>query len=100
MKSLARVLMLASELHDAIEQLQRHKFFAGHGYVGTVAAFGSAAEEVPRLVNGLGPACQDQRPLVTELVSVRNQFVRTGAMNLHAGYEEHLRWLAVHAHFA
>src|SRR5712692_5257050 len=95
MKDFAWMLALAAEFHDAVQQLQGDKFFAGHYHIGIILAIGPSAEEIPRLVDGLGSARQDQRPGTAKSVSVGDDLVGAGTMNLHAGDEQHLRQLAV-----
>src|SRR5205823_8162049 len=95
MKDLAWMLALAAEFHDTIEQLQSDEFFAGDDDVGIILAIGSSAKEIPRLVDGLGPARQDQRPGTAKPVSVGDDLVGAGTMDLHARDEQHLRQLAV-----
>src|SRR5260370_1313420 len=51
MKDLAWMLALAAEFHDAVQQLQGDKFFAGDDHIGIILAIGSSAEEIPRIAN-------------------------------------------------
>src|SRR5438132_4826289 len=80
MKHLTRMLALAAEFHDAIEQLQGDKFLPGHHNVGIILTVGSATEEIPRLVNGFGAARQNQGARAAAPVCVRNQFISAGAV--------------------
>src|SRR5207253_3136130 len=82
MKGLAQVFAAATVLEKAIEQLQSHEFLACYGNVCTEPCFGTAGKEVPRLVNRLGPAGKNQRPLLAEFVCIGNQIVSAGAMDL------------------
>ena len=101
MEGLARMLVLSAGFHDAIEQLQQHEFFAGAGHIGVVGLpLMLEVEEVPRLVNRLGAAGNDQRPLVAEFVAVGDQFISASAVNLHRRNEQDLRRHTIKAHFA
>ena len=90
----------AAGLHDAVEQLQGDEFLAGDDHVGAVSSARARAEEVPRLVDGLGAAGQDERPVLAQLVGVGDHLIGAGAVDLHAGDEQHLRDVAVQAGLA
>src|SRR5437868_3272665 len=101
MESLAQVLAGSPRLHEAVEQLQEDKLLAGAGSVGVVStALVREVEEVPRFVDGLGAAGQDQRPRVAELAGVGDHLIGTSAVNLHAGDEQQLRRLAIEPRLA
>src|SRR5205807_8863625 len=86
-----------ARFHDAVEQLQHDELLTGDGDVGAAFLLGTKAEEIPGLINSLGAAGQDEGPLFAELVSIDNHLIGTGAVNLHAGDEKHLRNLPVKA---
>ncbi len=89
MEDFARMLALTSKFHDPVEELEGDKFFAGADDIGVTETVRPSAEEIPGLVNGLGPAGQDQRALIPQTISIGNHLIGAGTMNLHAGDEEH-----------
>src|SRR6266849_9059323 len=100
MEYFTRMLAWPAGFHDAIEQLQGDKLFSRDDHVRVVSAIGSAAEEIPGLVDGLGAARQNQRALMSEPVGIGNEFISAGAMDLHARNKQHLRQLAIELGFA
>ena len=63
----------ALEFEQPIEQLEQYELLARDHDIGTLAAIGTEAEEIPRLVNGLGAAGQDQRPMRSQRPGILDQ---------------------------
>ena len=81
-------------LHEPVEQLQDDEFLAGDHHVGAVAALGPDAEKVPRLVDRLGPAGQDEGPGLAQTIGVGDHFIGAGTVDLHAATPAAIRGTA------
>ena len=92
-----RAHRIAGPLHldNSVQEFQEHVLLARDDHIGAFAAVGRKPEEVPRLVNGLGAAGQDQRPVIAQLPRVADQPAGRRAVDLHGGDHEDLRRLAV-----
>src|SRR5260221_455885 len=80
--------------------LDDDELLAGAHDIGADFALLVEAEEVPRFIDRLGAAGEDERAIVAELVGIGDQLIRFGRVNLHAGDEQHLRQPAFEAGLA
>ena len=85
---------------QTVHEFEDHEVLARHDHVGAHATVGRKTEEVPRFVNRLGAAGQDERALVAQPPGIANVAIGTGTVNLHARDEEHLGLLTAKVRLA
>src|SRR6476620_2836914 len=83
-------------LDQSVKQFEQNILFAGNHQVGyRRVALSRLWPEVVRLINRLGPPDDDQWPRGAERPRFANRVISPLRMNLHAGYQQHLKLTAV-----
>ena len=94
-----RRLAAAALDQQSLEQAEQHELLAGDGQVGASRVARVGAEHVPRLIDGLGPAGDDQRPVGgVDAGGVADELLAGRRVDLHARDEEQVGHAAVEAH--